>query len=207
VIGGVTLLLVVAVGVVCLVLLNRGGGQQAQQPSPSGSTSPATQPEKPVGPTLPIGWITFRNDTNRFTVGFPARPKESVQPQKTAVGEFDLYLFQVNDPETATQYVVGCTEYTGVKLFNPEDRFDGARDGLLASGQYKLRSERKIELQGSPGREIDLELPDGKGIQFRVHLYLVGQRMYQLMVFSKQDVAKNRDASLFFDSFRLLPEP
>ena len=82
-----------------------------------------------------------------------------------------------------------------------DKRLDQARDGAIASVGGKKRSEEKIKLKGHPGREIVIE--KDSEVVVRMRIYLVKNRLYQVMVLGNGPVFPAKDAGFFLDSFRL----
>jgi hypothetical protein len=74
---------------------------------------------------------------------------------------------------------------------------------MLRNGNATLSSEKKISLPGGHhGREILANLNDKKG-QIRARVYLVGSRMYQVMVMGIPGFVSAPDADTFLSSFEL----
>ena len=80
--------------------------------------------------------------------------------------------------------------------------YDSSRDGAVANMEGKLVSEKNVKLGKHPGREIRINVAEGKRL-FRVRVYLVEQRLYQVVVFGTPETATSKDADKFLDSFKL----
>ena len=66
-----------------------------------------------------------------------------------------------------------------------------------------FKSESKIELDGKhPGREILADIPS-KGGAVRARVYLVGTRLYQIMVVGKKGFEESADTLKFLNSLKL----
>jgi hypothetical protein len=84
-----------------------------------------------------------------------------------------------------------------------EKRLDGSRDGMVGNIKAKLTGDKKIKLAGKyPGREVTADLPGKKGV-IRARIYVVGKRLYQVMVIGTSDTANSGDATKFLESFQL----
>jgi len=141
----------------------------------------------------------FKSPAGGFKVLMPGNPKE--QTQNTAAGQFKMYSVE----ERNGAYMAGFAD-TPIPPNEPEAktqiRLDGARDGAVGNIKGTLVREAKIQLSGNPGREIEANLPQNKGI-VRARFYIVGSRMYQIMVVGTKSFAGSSDATKFLDSFAL----
>ncbi len=66
-----------------------------------------------------------------------------------------------------------------------------------------LKSEKKIVLDGHPGREMVLELPDSKvhgGGTYRSRLYLAGRIHYQVTTLSPKSNERPAEMKAFLES-------
>jgi hypothetical protein len=84
----------------------------------------------------------------------------------------------------------------------------GQQAGALKSSKGKLVEEKDITLDGVPGREFTIELPDKN--RMRCRSYLAGKRVVTLQVVGKDlESVRSTDAVKFFESLRIniLDEP
>lgn len=147
--------------------------------------------------------MKFQSKEGKFAIQFPGKPTESKQKQKTVVGDVDVYLFAIVQKDRAflatyADYPRGTIAKQGL-----QDSLDKARDGNIKGVKGKLVSEKKITLKKKDdGREALIALPDKNGA-YRVRIYLVGDRLYQVLVAGPDDFAKGKDATAFLDSFEV----
>lgn len=167
------------IGPICLALLLAGG-----------------QDEKPFTPS-----------EGRFSVLMPSEPTKKEQQVKTATGELKVTLW-IAEGKADSYFVVSHSDIPDkdLKKGAEEKRLDQACKGAVDSARGKLRGEEKsIKLDGKyPGREIVIE-KDGE-IVARMRVYLVANRLYQVMVLGNGAFFASRDkeATAFLDSFRLV---
>ncbi len=86
----------------------------------------------------------------------------------------------------------------------------GRMQAMAAAKGAKLVTERDLELDGHPGREVELEFRPTEGAVkhiSRVRTYAVGKRLYIIDATGTEAQIRARAAELFLDSFRLLGEP
>ena len=102
-------------------------------------------------------------------------------------------------------FITGYTEYPDVVFTSsdPETLLDGAQHGAISNVQGQVSSQRKITMNGNPGREIVGTSPS-KNIGFTARVILAKPRMYML-VYTQYDQSKpiSEDGKKFLDSFQL----
>jgi hypothetical protein len=152
---------------------------------------------------LPDGWKLLTSKEGGFEVALPGTPIKSEQRVKTATGQLDVTVFALEAGRDTT-YVVSYSDLPAdeVKPGRETKRLNFARDGAVANARGKLRSEKKITLDGHPGRELVIETRTDVVIRMRV--YAVKQRLYQVVAMGPGAFHQSKDAALFLDSFRLL---
>jgi hypothetical protein len=79
---------------------------------------------------------------------------------------------------------------------------NGQQQGAVQSSRGKLVAEKALALDGMPGREFVVELPDKEALHSRV--YLAGKRAIILQVFGKdKDAVCSKDSMQFLDSLKI----
>jgi hypothetical protein len=165
-----------------------------------GVASGAAAPSKPNQRSAPI-WRTYRSNEGGFVVSLPGRARRTKQAVDSPTGK-DLVHFHT--VEMGSDAAFSVVIFDGPENFlrtPPAVLLKGGRDSILAKAEGKLISERSLSLQGKPGWELVLAGPDGSTTWVRI--YLVGQRLYQVVAISP----KRQDAQRFLDSFRLILRP
>jgi hypothetical protein len=152
---------------------------------------------------LPDGWKLLMSKEGGFEVAFPGTATKSEQRVKTATGQLDVTLF-VLEAGRDTTFVVSYSDLPAdeVKPGREAKRLNFARDGAVTNARGKLRGEKKIMLDGHPGRELVIETPTD--VVIRMRIYAVGQRLYQTVAMGRGAFHQSKDAALFLDSFHLL---
>jgi hypothetical protein len=149
----------------------------------------------------------FTSEAGRFTVVSPVHLQESIQPvESQATGKIDLHIFLGNQGDLA--YAVAYADYPPdiVRKGNPEKILDGASLGMVSHINGKLVRETKIEIEGYPGRELLIEVTIQAGVPGTVkgRVFLVGNRIYQMMWIAPKGQASLKALDDFLQSFRLL---
>jgi hypothetical protein len=151
---------------------------------------------------LPANWKVAVSKDGGFTVAMPGVPTEKKQHVKTATGQLNVTLL-LAEGRNDSVFVVSYSDFPEAELKKGtlEKRLDHARDGAVSSARGKLRSEKTIELDGHPGREIAIE-NNGECIA-KMRIYLVKNRLYQVMVLGNGMIFMTKDVGIFLDSFGL----
>jgi hypothetical protein len=163
-----------------------------------------TAPHAPTAADLspPVEPGEFSSVEGKFKVFMPGKPKK----QTLRAAGMTLRTFSIEDKDGA--YVVAYADVPIPSDESPEQiqkRLRGARDGMLNNINGELTSESRIWLQGTyPGRELSAELPGGVGI-LRARIYLVQQRMYQIMAVGTPARVKSADTVRFLESLTVTP--
>ncbi len=138
-----------------------------------------------------------------FSATFRGRPVHSTGTETSPLGPIRL--------ESYTQYLRGRSLLLSVRYFDypngalltdsEQVAYDNLRDGLLASNVgTTLTGEASISLRGHPGREVDASTPDEV---WRIRLFLVGGRMFEVGITTTPELADDPDPEAFLGSFRL----
>lgn len=147
-------------------------------------------------------WKEFNSAEGAFSVLMPKTPTLETQMVNTPLGPIELQFFSAELADVA--YVVGYSDYPAafVAQSNPVIMLNGARDGAVANVQGKLVSEQAIFIGGYPGRELRIETLDGQFAAMS-RIYLVNNRLYQVMVVLPADRSFTDEMTTYLDSFAL----
>jgi hypothetical protein len=151
---------------------------------------------------VPASWKMVAPKDGGFSVAMPAAPMEKKQQVKTATGTLSVVM-QIADGRNDSLFVVSYSDFpeADLKKGDVDKRLDQARDGAIASARGKKRSEEPLKLKGHAGREVVIE-KDGE-VVVKMRIYLVKNRLYQVMVLGNGPVFASKDVAIFLDSFRL----
>jgi len=182
------------------VAMNRSepqGGLAQMAPPP-----PAPPPLRPT--SIAATWKPFAPPGGRFSALFPHVPREETTRESTQMGLIERRNFMVDRGSVA--YMVDFFDLPPAALqnFNVDVGFRGAIDALKSYLNGEIRSEKAITLDGHPGREYVIALPQGKGT-WRGRSYLAPGRLYQVAVVwtGVGQMALSDEVDQFLDSFKL----
>jgi hypothetical protein len=148
--------------------------------------------------------VVVFSEGGKFSVTMPEKPARKVQKVPTQVGDIEAHYFVVE--RNARGYLACYSDYPkgSVTEDNVQKVLDGAVDGCVKGLKGKLLSDEKAALgkEKHPGRELLIALPAG-GLRYRARCYLVGDRLYQVVVIGAEDFVKGKAAGAFLDSFSL----
>jgi hypothetical protein len=152
-------------------------------------------------------WQEFTSAEGRFRVQMPGQPvKKTQQAPNPLGGQLTFHMFAYEVPRDEYGFVVGYNDYPPL----PPDRVQAVLDGVTkgnvqGNAGSKLISETRITLGSYPGREVTIDA-GGKGT-IRQRNYLVGNRLYQVMLVKGGRRPSAEAAEKFFSSFRVTDEP
>jgi hypothetical protein len=173
--------------------------------------------EAPVAsvPTAPasraFGWQAFESTEGKFSVLFPAAPRKTVTaaPEHRPATAFicDMpgnrtFIVTFEDPAGFAEKLAKAPATARAKMI--EAGLDNGLDETLKAAKQVL-SREKIALGSHPGREIEVELPDGTFLRQRI--YSVAGRIYTVTVGGPKESLRSDDAQKFFGSFKLITTP
>ena len=146
-------------------------------------------------------WKEFASKEGRFKVLMPGIPKQNQVETESDFGKGILHMNVVQAGKTmyGANY---CDFPAAIKKVPLKQLFDSSRDGAVANLEGKLANEKDIKLGEHPGREIQIDVANGKQL-FRVRVYLVDQRLYQVVILGTKEQATSKTADRFLDSFKL----
>jgi hypothetical protein len=196
-------LAVVVVGIVVVVLLSSRQSSTPPAANTGGTTpgvSPSPKPTISSTPTL-SSWETVSGD--RFSFSMPEKPSHSENNVPSAAGDLKLHMYTL--AKGYETFTTGYTEYPDIVFNSAESEalLDGAQEGALSDVNGEVLSQRKITMDGNPGREI-VGTSASQNMGFTARVILAKPRMY-MMVYTQYDKSKaiSEDGKKFLDSFKL----
>jgi hypothetical protein len=171
---------------VLLLALTAAAGTAAAAPVPKAADGPAE----------------FVSKDWKFAAKFPSEPKKV--EQEAAGVAFTMY----STADRNGAFMVGVADLPAGDNEPAEQtkaRLDGAEAGASGNVGGKLKDSKDVTLgkQKYPGREFTATITKPAEGEVRARVYLVGKRMYQVMVVGTKEYANSPAATAFLDSFRL----
>jgi hypothetical protein len=148
-------------------------------------------------------WKPFASEEGGFTLLMPGTPKKVEQTLNTPNGRMTLKGFMVQRRDEANYFViyVDLPRKTIENDSDIEDLFDGIVEGFKRRTRGEVVSQENITLNDYPGREFKTQLSGT--ITARSRIYLVNQRLYQLVAITPREQDLPQSIQGFLDSFQL----
>jgi uncharacterized protein (TIGR03067 family) len=151
-------------------------------------------------------WKRFTAKKHGFSVELPGpeAPEERVRRQETPLGPVQVSIFVRRNPAERFSYLV--QSYRLPQRPRPGEVaqvLDASRDAVvreLAGKGGKLDSEKVYKEDGRVSRDLQISVgAEGRG---RVRMFLLGDRLYMLMVVGVREAATSPSVERFWRSFR-----
>lgn len=174
-------------------------------PVPNRTAMPTVAATAPVVSTSASSdqntWKQFTSSEGGFSVSLPGTPTKQEEFQQSAAGPVERETYFVNLADKGELYLVGFVNYSKefIARQKPEELLKEARDLAVRSSNAKLVAEKTIKLGQYPGREWEMQLPNGVVIKARY--YVANNRLYQTVVSAVNTLPA--DSQKFLDSFKL----
>jgi hypothetical protein len=146
-------------------------------------------------------WHQVNAPDGTFSVTLPGNPVKEDTPTKSVTGgSFVSHSFKTRSSKSAGNAGYACAwwEDPTLKARTPEQILDSLRDNALSSIQGELLEEKRLTIQGHPGRDIRAVV---RGHDYDNRILVVGNRVYSLMIVGEKRDSKN--VAKFFDSLIL----
>jgi hypothetical protein len=155
-------------------------------------------------------WSEYKADDAGFLVLMPSKDvKVESNTASTVAGSINIYMYSVS--LSKAYYMVA---YNQMDFLEGADLADSDKNDILESGvegalntfpDGEFIYKKNIKLNGHPGMEYRAEGTKNKTeMVIFGKVFLVGTRLYQVMVTTLKDDAGNPNIRKFLDSFKLI---
>jgi hypothetical protein len=145
-------------------------------------------------------WQEVRSKEGAFAALFPADPKISIEPPDPSGGVTNVFLASLDKMDFEVSYTdYGARAFAGRSL---EAIYNLARDDLVKGQPVKLLADRKIMLDGLPGREVVFAEADGYTQDYR--FFVMQSRIYAIVAGGPAGTENSPEAKRFLESFKLI---
>jgi hypothetical protein len=149
----------------------------------------------------------FVSPKGRFRIRFPGVPRESDQKVNTTSGPLVIHTTS-HSASDGSEYVVAYFDLAAKPDQMPAATtvLEGALSGMVSSGGWKVTSKKAIKIDEYPGLDVtgDVRTPGGAALG-RTRIYLVGSRLYQVVLIGPKSKSRSNDFAKALESFELLP--
>jgi hypothetical protein len=163
------------------------------------------------GPAIDAGAATiaefadpepFASQAGKFRFQFPGDPAES----DMKAGDMTIHTTTYVDANR-TEYAVLYSDLGPaiVKGKDPYLLLEGGVQGMIKSGGWTILSKKAIKLGEYSGLDVtgDVKTPNGAGLG-QIRMYLVGDRLYQIIIVGTKSKVRLSEFQKHFDSFELI---
>jgi hypothetical protein len=147
-------------------------------------------------------WKEYSSPEGRFTVDLPGAPKQSKEKRQTKFGSVDAQLVIYSGGKDIF-YGIAYLDYpeSVVKAHRADELLDGASDSAVKGVKGgRVEGQEKISLGGNPGRQVIIDAPGN--LTLTVRMYMVKNRLYQVISSVGKGKEKEADPKRFLDSFK-----
>ncbi len=145
----------------------------------------------------------YKSKEGKFSVELPGKPVEKVNDVKLGDTEVKMYVFSVAQKDRV--FLVTYNDYPKAVIGDDGDKFlAGVVERNATNLRGKLLANEKIAIgkKKHPGHIVRIEMPDSKGL-YRARVFLVGDRLYQVVALGPDDFAKSRAVDDYLNSFEI----
>lgn len=156
----------------------------------------------------PVPAKPFVSEAGGFRVELPGTPKEQVRTADSPLGPLEFHIFVVT--HGGATYSASYNEFPeAIALSEPDRALEGGVEGALKNTKGKLLVKRDIAIGGHPGKEFTSRVPGllGTTQSYRARIYLVGTRLYQVVLCGPEEAISGEAGERVFKSFALLKPP
>jgi hypothetical protein len=142
-------------------------------------------------------WTEFTSKEGRFSASFPGKPKESTKKGKGKI----TTTWEVTRDRDNIGYTIICTEDLD---HDPKTDPKAILKAVANNLSKSTKKKKDITLNGFDGIEFKLEVDqDGVKLTMTLRVYVVKDRLYQVMVTSAPGAKEKVQVAKFLDSFKL----
>jgi len=157
------------------------------------------------------GQSSITSSEGGFAAIFPTatQPERSSSPIETDVGQIEMVTFMATEGDFASMVAYSDYPIAEIQSRHVDAMLDSAREGALRNLNGRLIRQRRISIDGHPGRSIFFRgKSQGFTIYGRFDYYVVSARLYQVgYITTRQKDVDARKTKAFFASFKLLSQP
>jgi len=148
-------------------------------------------------------WKEFTSPDGRFSVEFPGTAKQVKDPRQTKFGKVEAQLV-ILSVSNKVFYGVEYLDYPAsvLKAHGTDELLDDAVDSAVKGVKgARIESKENVSAGGNPGRQLVLSAPGN--LQLTMRMFLVKNRLYQVIASVGKGEEKTADPKRFLESFKL----
>ena len=140
-----------------------------------------------------------------YSINFPGKPEEQNLQIPNPAGQLSSVVSMYQDMGGQRAFFSSNVTYpVDPALYDVEKGLSGAGDMVVRALNTAIIEDKRISLQGMPGRELVLESPEGYEMRVQLFIDPQGPTLYQIWVGGTKGGLNTPEVQAFFDSFRVL---
>lgn len=172
-------------------------------PPPAYTPPPAAAKPPPTTATDPMpaaSWSEYRPTGGGYRIELPGSWTVSSEDVKTDLGPIAMNMATVDLGSRAYMAIHSVFPQSHIDRTPAETLLNNARDGAVRNVKGTLLNERRIMVQGNPGRHILVQTPDNRVSQ---RFVLVGNKLIQAIYVGAPGDEFQPNVVRFFNSFTI----
>ena len=153
--------------------------------------------------TAPGVWKQYSYPNDGFAISSPLQPSFTTQSKPTDAGNVEMHIYTFNLSSNGAVMII-ASEIKGLENLSAKERLQKAKQGALAAGNATLTTEKEITLAGYHG--LQYEATGQNNLHVRGRMYIVKNKLLQLMEISPLNVAFPADAERVCTSLKLVSQ-
>lgn len=154
-------------------------------------------------------WVTFSK--NEFSILFPEQPEVGDKDIETKIGTLKMHTMTYEPGKFKDDnevYVLIYTDYPEEMVSSDfkdeliDSFFSNAIRGMIKKRGYTKREEKKISMNGYPGRSVKIDMVEEKAVM-NIRIYIVKSRAYIMQTLCYKENDDNAMSTKYFNSFKL----
>ncbi len=155
----------------------------------------------------PGEWNVVAPPSAGFEALMPGTPEIEKNTQETPAGKVELQKFAAKPRGKKELFMIVAIRFPdemSAQLGGAEKLLELGRQDVLAACQGQMQSEKRIDLGGVPG--LELEVLPARGAIVRSRVFATQSRLYQVSVHVPKIRLASADVQKFLDAFHVSPE-
>ena len=152
----------------------------------------------------------YKYETTYAQLDFPEKPNTTVQTVATTIGELPMEISMYEGvPDKDDNHLYGfISSVYPDSLINSDKKellpkfFRSSIDGAVNNVKGKLLTEKEIQMEGYPGRDVRIDYGDGIAI-LHIRVFLVKNRVMIIQTITPTSKENNPAAERFHKSFKI----
>jgi hypothetical protein len=148
--------------------------------------------------------VAFASKAGKFSVTLPEKPTEKKNKVKVGDMEVDHFIFTVKQTDRAQ--IITYIDYPKMIIGGDKEKFIAGvverNVESLKGGKVTSNVPITIGKGKHPGRDVLVELPEQKRL-YHVRAFLVGERVYQVVVLGPDEFVKSKEVEDYLNSFKV----